>query len=150
MFEEYNDITDRIAEPPKWWDENGVPRYVEFSPYRAANVYAVEVVWLQIACACCLRQFQVALSGQGGAGRDEEGQSLADKIRSGGIHYGDPPNYGNCRDGASVGCFDLKVLQYWIRPKGSRGWERNARLEITLPGMKDYSQRFEYQRTGRP
>jgi hypothetical protein len=100
MFEDYSDITERIAETPKWWDENGVPRYVEFEPRRAANIYAVEVVLLDIACFMCLRRFQVALSGQGGAHRDENGVSLADQIRSGDIDYCDPPNYGNCRDGA--------------------------------------------------
>jgi hypothetical protein len=90
MFEDYSDITDRIAETPKWWDENGVPRYVEFEPRRAANIYAVEVVLLDIACSMCLRRFQVALSGQGGAHRDEQGVSLADQIHSGDIDYWAP------------------------------------------------------------
>jgi len=26
MFEDYSDITERIAETPKWWDENGVSK----------------------------------------------------------------------------------------------------------------------------
>jgi hypothetical protein len=141
MFEDYSDITERIAETPKWWDENGVPRYVEFEPRRAANIYAVEVVLLDIACFMCLRRFQVALSGQGGAHRDENGVSLADQIRSGDIDYCDPPNYGNCRDGASTGCFNLAVLQYWRRDF-LRDWERHASLEIVLPEMKHYDDRF--------
>jgi hypothetical protein len=37
MFQNYSDITERIAETPKWWDENGVPRYAEFEPRRAAT-----------------------------------------------------------------------------------------------------------------
>lgn len=142
MFEDYGDITDRIAEIPKWWDENGVPRYVAFEPYHAANIYAVEVVLLDIACFMCTRRFQVALSGQGGAHRDENGVSLADQIRSGEIDYGDPPNYGNCRDGASTGCLNLAVLQYWRRDTPGR-WERNTSLEIALPEMKDYDDRFK-------
>jgi hypothetical protein len=141
MFEEYSDITDRIAETPKWWDEHGVPRYVEFEPPRAANIYAVEVVLLDIACFMCLRRFQVALSGQGGAHRDENGVSLAAQILSGEIDYGDPPNYGNCRDGASTGCLNLAVLQYWRRESVS-DWERNADLEIVLPEKKDYDDRY--------
>jgi hypothetical protein len=48
------DITERIAETPKCSDENGVPRYGEFEPRRAANIYAVEVVLLDIACSMCL------------------------------------------------------------------------------------------------
>ena len=43
MFRDYSDITERIAEIPQWWDENGVPRTVEFGPRRAAKFYAVEV-----------------------------------------------------------------------------------------------------------
>ena len=37
MFRYDSDITERIAETPKWWDENGAPRYMEFEPRRAAN-----------------------------------------------------------------------------------------------------------------
>jgi hypothetical protein len=142
MFEDYSDITERIAETPKWWDENGVPRYVEFAPYRAANIYAVEVVLLDISCFICLRRFQVALSGQGGAKRDEDGVSLADMICSGEIDYCDPPNYGNCSSGAATGCFNLAVLQYWRRDT-PRDWERNPSLEIVLPEMKDYENRYK-------
>jgi len=143
MFQEYSDITQRIAEPPMWWDENGVPRYIEFAPYRAANIYAIEVVLLDIACSCCLNRFQAALSGQGGAAHDEKGRSLADNIRSGEIDYCDPPNYGNCRDGPSTGCFNLHVLQYWRRQDGWRDWIRDSSLEIVLPEMNDYLERFE-------
>ena len=31
MLNAYADIRSRIAEEPKWWDEEGVPRYCEFS-----------------------------------------------------------------------------------------------------------------------
>ena len=138
MYHDYSDITDKIAEVPKWWDENGVPRYGEFAPYSAANIYAWEVALLEIACSACGTHFEVAISGQGGGGRGEHGRSMADNIRDGEIDYGDPPNYGNCQDGASMGCFNLRVLQYWKRPRGYRDWERDASLEITLPEMNDY------------
>ena len=86
-FNDYIDITERIAEPPKWWDEHGVPRYAEFSPYLVANIYAEEVVLVEIACQACRSLFPVAFSSQGGAGPREDGRSLADNIRSGEIHY---------------------------------------------------------------
>lgn len=143
MFQEYTDITERIAERPRWWDENGVPRYVEFEPHWAANIYAVEVVLLEIACSCCWEVFAVALSGQGGARREEKGLGLADNIRSGEISYGDPPNYGNCRSGPATSCFNLRVLQYWRRREGWREWSRDASLEIVLPDMKRYRRQFE-------
>ena len=141
-FVDFSDITDRIAEKPQWWDENGVPRYSEFEPHRAANIYAVEVVLLDIARSMCLRRFQVALSGRGGAHRDENGVSLADRIHSGEIDFCDPPNYGNRRDGASTDCFNPAVLQYWRR-ESPGDWERNSSLEIVLPEMKDYDGRYK-------
>jgi hypothetical protein len=138
MFEDYSDITGRIAEPPKWWDEHGVPRYADFEPHCVANIYAWEVALLEIACQACWRHFEVALSGQGGGGSGENGRSMADNIRGGEIDYGDPPNYGNCRVGASMSCFNLRVLQYWRRPRGYQAWTRDSALEITLPEMNDY------------
>jgi hypothetical protein len=139
MFGHYSDITERIAETPMSWDENGVPRCLEFAPRSTANIYAVEVVLLDIACSMSLRRFQVAISGQGGAHRDENGVSVAGQIRSGDIDYCDPPNYGNCPDGAATGCFNLAVLQFWCRDF-LRDGERNASLEIVLPEMKDYDE----------
>jgi hypothetical protein len=138
MFDDYSDITDRIAEPPKWWDEQGVPRYVEFEPYHVANIYAWEVALVEIACQACGEHFEVALSGQGGGGAGENGRSMADNIRGGEIDYGDPPDYGNGRIGASMSCYTLRVLQYWKRPEGWRGWTRDPALEITLPGMNGH------------
>jgi hypothetical protein len=32
MLQHYEDILSRIAEPPRWFDEQGVPRYCEFAP----------------------------------------------------------------------------------------------------------------------
>ena len=42
MFTEYSDILDKIPEPPQWWDEHRVPRYVEFAPHLVADIYADE------------------------------------------------------------------------------------------------------------
>jgi hypothetical protein len=75
---------------------------------------------------------------KGGAGPQEDGRSLAENIRSGEIHYGDPPDYGNCRDGATMNCYDLQVLQYWSRMNEKRAWVRDSQLEISLPGMNEY------------
>jgi hypothetical protein len=40
MLQHYEDILSRIAEPPRWFDEQGVPRYCEFAPHRIANIHA--------------------------------------------------------------------------------------------------------------
>jgi len=49
-------------------------------------------------------------------------KTIAEAIEKGELRYGDPPNYGNCRDGASMGCYDLRVLQYWSRTIPMRDW----------------------------
>jgi hypothetical protein len=141
MFNDYSDIIERIAELPKWWDEQGVPRYAEFGPDLVANIYAWEVALVEIACSACGTHFAYAMSGQSGGGRDENGISMAEHIRRGDLENGDPPNYGNCPDGASMGCYNLRVLQYWTRPKGWGTWIRDSSLEIIQPGMADHLER---------
>ena len=139
MFNDYSDITDRIAEPPKWFDEHGVPRYGDFAPYRVANIYAIEVALVEAACQGCRHQFHVAFSFHTQPGLEEmvgNCSSLAEAIRKGALRYGDPPIYGHCRDGAADSCYEVRVLQYWIRPKGWGEWVRDSQLEIDLPDAK--------------
>jgi DNA-directed RNA polymerase subunit N (RpoN/RPB10) len=59
MLQHYEDILSRISEPPRWFDEQGVPRYCEFAPDRIAN--ARECALLAIECQSCGRPFIVAL-----------------------------------------------------------------------------------------
>jgi hypothetical protein len=139
MFTEYHDITERIAEPPRWWDENRVPRYCEFSPYTIANIYAREAVLLDVICSMCGQHFMAAMSHGGVAGQPERAV-FAEEIRGGKLDeldYGDPPNFGNCRSGPSTGCYELRVLQYWSRMLPAKGWTRDKELEIELPTVKD-------------
>lgn len=133
MFNDYTDITKRIAAPPKWWDENGVPRYAEFDPQRLANIYAREAALVEVACQACGRRFEVAFSHPCLERTSDKIGLLAENIRDGELHYGDPPNYGNCQSGASMNCFDLRVLQYWSRDNQKFEWVRDSRLEIGLP-----------------
>ena len=99
MLQHYEDILSRIAEPPRWFDEQGVPRYCEFAPDRIANIHARECALLAIECQSCGRPFIVALDA-GTAnhnvisrpGQEREWRTLADIIRSHQIEYRDPPN----------------------------------------------------------
>jgi hypothetical protein len=138
MFNNYEDITGRIAEPPKWWDEQGVPRYADFGPHLIWNIYTHETALVEIACSACWNRFQVAFSNRS-PWPEALGncKTIAEAIEKGELHYGDPPNYGNCRDGASMGCYDLRVLQYWSRTIPMRDWTRDSRLEIELPGNRE-------------
>lgn len=124
MNNEYKDIRDRIPEPPKWWDEFAVPRYCDFHPREAANIYADEAALLLIECQACEREFHVCMSGRG----------AGEAIKDGSIHYGDPPNVECCYSGPTMNVRDVRVLEYWKRDAfGDRQWVRDADLEIELP-----------------
>jgi hypothetical protein len=136
MHNAYQDIRTRISEPPLWWDEYAVPRYVPFTPREVGNIYAREVVLLEIACQACSTRYHVAMSFdmiQHALGR----ASLADRINDGSIHYGDPPNAcpAPCLAGASMNCFDLRVVEFWRRER--LDWIRDPALERVLPDITD-------------
>ena len=138
MNHHYNDIRTRIDEPPVWFDERAVPRYCCFAPGETANIYCNETALVVIACQACGERFNVCFSQSRidigwilryGA---EPQPTLADKIRDGSIHYGDPPNTDCCAAGATMNCDDLRVLEYWYRDEVGFGWKRDASLEVEI------------------
>lgn len=137
MNHHYEDIRSRISEPPTWFDENAVPRYGEFEPNGGADIYADEVALVAIECQNCGEPFTVAISRKRSDLRrimgGEEYVSIADDIRSGRLHYGDPPNTDCCPAGPTMNCEDLRVLQYWKRE--GFDWTRDPSLEIGLGGQ---------------
>lgn len=110
MHASYEDILSRISEPPRWFDENAVPRYCRFEPKRAANIYAKEVVFLLICCQACRKEFRVAISS------GELKPVLARQIGIGKLRYGDPPNVSCCAAGNTMNSVSLRVLEYWFKP----------------------------------
>jgi hypothetical protein len=135
MLHHYEDIRSRIAEPPRWWDEDGVPRYCAFGPDEVSDIYADEAMLFEIACQSCKTLFLVAGS-RGAMGRFHNDRgSLADEIRRGTIHYGDPPNVGCCPAGATMNCDDLRVVEYWQRMTDPFDWQRDGSLEIAMAGL---------------
>ena len=121
MNHSYRDITSRIAEEPKWYDENGTPRYEPFAPALCPSIYAEQVILLRIACQDCGRQFDVELSGSVLCPLDDPQK----------LHYGDPPAHGCVGD--TMNCVDLAVLQVWDRRHLSE-WKRRRKLEGTIDG----------------
>lgn len=59
MLLSYDDIRSRINEPPRWFDSDGVPRYVMFEPHHA-TISGREAALLEIACQACGTRFVVA------------------------------------------------------------------------------------------
>jgi hypothetical protein len=155
MLTHYEDILSRIGEPPRWFDEQGVPRYCEFAPRHIANIYADECALLAIECQSCARPFLVALDAGTanrhvlgkGRGQETPWRTLADIIRSHEIHYGDPPNVDCCGVGHTQNSTPRRVLEYWERIqetyidpasglraiRGWRHWQRDYSLEIEIP-----------------
>lgn len=133
MHQSYRDIREKLGEPV-WWDEYGVPRYCQFQPRCAANIYAHEVTLLEIACQACGRLFHVADAGNI-LDFSPDRPTLRQAIENGTIHYGDPPNVGCCPAGATMNCEDLRVLEYWYKDytAGIWDWTRVPELEVWLP-----------------
>ncbi len=131
MRQDYEDIRSRIAEAPKWWDENGVPRYCDFGPRRVADVYADEAALVLIECQECGRNFEVAFSRSRGGGWNVE-QFLYERIERKSLAYRDPPNTGCCPSGPTMMSISMKVLQYWSRLNTAQEWRRDPRFEVML------------------
>lgn len=143
MHAEYDDIKSRIPEAPTWYDENGVPRYGDFTPYNLADIYADECVLLEIGCQGCDLTFNVAMSSSTpsrltdviGHGLDEKHFAfgeLARRIRAGVLHYGDPPSHIETdHAGSTMNSEPRRVLEYWTR-RVPGDWVREAELEIAI------------------
>ncbi len=141
MLNSYDDIRSRIPESPRWWDENGVPRYVPFTPDETADIYAQECALVLIACQACGAEFLVAFSWPRVGFVRGECKALTpltlERVRS--LHYGDPPNVGCCPAGPTMNCDDLRVLEFW-RKGGDEFTEEREGMpgRVCLPGYFDW------------
>lgn len=129
----YHDILERIAAPPDWFDEHAVPRWGEFTPYMAANIYAHEVVLLRVTCQACERSFDVCMSAHP-LGIDGV-RDLEALVRKHDIFYGDPPNVECCAAGPTMNSIPVQVLQFWrrnISKESGLKWSRVPELEIAI------------------
>lgn len=150
MHHHYADITSLIAQAPKWYDENAVPRYCDFHPSHLANVYAAEAALVLIACQACRTTFRVAFSEMNQRHRlwDNDQKTrvafISDLIADRSLHYGDPPNIGCCGSGASMNSVPISVIEYWLKPyvrnaPGERirdpslmNWHREPNFEVAI------------------
>jgi len=139
MLEDYKDIRKRIKDPILWFDSNGVPRYDKFNPDMCPNIYADEVILMEIACQDCREKFNVEMHWSTSDkifGRSST--SLSECIKSGNLpHYGDPPRHSRDEDdesyyctGVTMNCEDIKVIEYWYRDESTKhDWKRDNTLE---------------------
>jgi hypothetical protein len=147
MHQNYYDIRDRIVEKPTWFDEHSVPRYLDFSPDRVANIYADRVALVLISCQQCGHKFKVAFS-ESDTQRWKENHSKGPKghlytqieylkinIETRALSYKDPPNIACCPAGPTMTSLSLEVLEFWERnlvPGKSYVWVRNHEYEVKL------------------
>lgn len=130
MNHHFRDIRDRIAEDPKWWDENATPRYCEFKPDETAFIYADECVLFEVACQDCNTRFLVCRSSAYWKRElrrmesTEKQYSIKEVIDEGLLHYGDPPNTGCCPAGPSMSSEFIRVVEYWRKDKDKWEWVR--------------------------
>lgn len=140
MNHHYSDIRSRISEEPKWWDENAVPRYCDFSPNVTANIYAREVALCDIACQGCGARFKVAFSWSSVDylnGKPVNHQPLTPDDAAA-LHYGDPPNAGCCASGPTMNCMDFRVLEFWRKDTNHWDWVRVPDNEVLMQDHPDY------------
>ena len=122
MHHNYSDITSLTEAPPKWHDENGVPRYCDFHPDNIAYVYAAEAALVLIKCQACKTEFFVAFSELNLKHKlwdDSQRKRLAflsDIISDRALHYGDPPNTQCCATGPTMNSVPVSVIEYWVKP----------------------------------
>lgn len=110
MNHNFRDITNRIPEPPKWYDSNGTPRYGSFHPDMCPDIYTHEVVLIRISCQSCGAEFDVEMH-----------STFWNKFHPQKLHYGDPPIHGCAGD--TMNCEDHQILECWHRdPLGD--WAR--------------------------
>lgn len=138
MNHHYNDIRSRIAEPPLWFDTNGVPRYEPFRPRLISNIYAFECCLAEIACQNCGHRFLVAFSwSRIEVGLDAQGVAWGKMHepltpeQATLLHYGDPPNVECCPSGPTMNCLDLRIVEWW-RQNDHHEFQRVPSMEIPM------------------
>jgi len=146
MKASYKDIKRRIKEPVLWYDYNGTPRYDKFHPSLSPNIYADEVILLEISCQNCGRRFLVEMNCsklstdffgermEPFSERIKKWKESKKELKEKGmhiwppVHYGDPPIH-NCI-GDTMNCYDLEIVEFWHRPEFD--WHRKKEYEIEL------------------
>jgi len=150
MHHHYKDIIEAAGREPLWWDEHGVPRFVEFGVKQNANIYADEVVLLRIECQSCHAEFDVCMSSSfiercfQHHAWGHPVRTLAEQIVHSQIHYGDPPNSGCCGVGATMNSIPRQVLQYWTRDPN--GFELKSCPEYEVEITPDWAEEITQER----
>ena len=131
MLDAYQDIRERIAEPPKWFDRHGVPRWHDPIPRNCSHVYADLVAFVQIECQQCGHEFLVEFAtsyidrlvwADRYKARLGEDPKPYDPTT---LHYGDPPAGWCCAAGDTMNSVPRLLVAAWERDRGGDlGWKQ--------------------------
>lgn len=125
MLDAYDDIRDRIAETPQWWDRHGVPRYHAPIPQNCSHVYADQVAFVEIECQHCGEAFVVEFASsmldriihadryKAHVGKEPEPYDPTK------LHYGDPPRHSSdrCMGGDTMNSVPRRVVTAWEKER---------------------------------
>ena len=144
MNNDFQDIRERIKENPTWWDCNGTPRYGKFHPSMSPNIYAEEIILLEIGCQNCSEKFLVEMNWsmmdkishsresfsnrliQLAKWKSENPKAFEEYMP---FHYGDPPFHDDMA-GNTMNCEDLEIKEFWARNKQTKHeWKRIKKYE---------------------
>lgn len=136
----YLDIIEK-AGSPLWYDENGVPRYVEFHPNLCVMTSAEEAFLVEVVCQGCGTVFRVALTWKNEerciAGHVLPPPDRLTKTGGSGLHYGDPPNVGCCVAGPTMSSDFHRIIEAWVRSGGQYSqWIKLEQDAIDAIGAK--------------
>lgn len=132
MNQRYHELLAALG-APQWFDEHAVPRFIPFAPGECANIYADQVLLVEIRCQACRTPFRVAFSESLASllVKRITAPRLFDAVAHGGPHYGDPPNVACCAAGPTMNSEPIRVIEAWERPDPFE-WVRRPELEIAL------------------
>lgn len=139
MKPNYRDIIKK-AGVPRWFDENGVPRYVDFHPSLCVMAGAQESFLVEVRCQGCGTAFPVALTWKRDCSAYGHILRPQDKLtQTGGnnLHYGAPPNVGCCDADPTMSSDFHCIVEAWIRSAGPGSpWVQLDREAIEAIGAK--------------
>ncbi len=128
MYPLYRDLRERLG-VPKWIDRHGVPRYSEFSPEEAAEIYCDYVALLEVECQSCGKTFQCAKAVSWCHEAIRHGEPFPENTPEAMATYlfgwGDAPwhTFAGAEDAFDSQCSgttmstDIKVLGYWQKQR---------------------------------
>lgn len=128
MLAYYGEILAQFNFPPLWFNEFGCPRWTEFHPQHAGDVYATQCLLVEIQCQNCYAAFYVCMSVCDFEIHIHK-RNLFDEIARKTLSYGDPPNIRCCPAGPTMNSETIRVVQAWSRMLGGQ-WVRQPNLEI--------------------